>query len=72
MQMWTQIVDQIITGLIFFQLIMTALLGVRQSYAAILVRSTASDTPLHALLLAALALVLSRGLPTASDGMPVA
>lgn len=39
MQMWTQIVDQIITGLIFFQLIMTALLGVRQSYAAILVRS---------------------------------
>ena len=30
--------DQIITGLIFFQLIMTALLGVRQSYAAILVR----------------------------------
>ena len=40
LQMWTQIVDQIITGLIFFQLIMTALLGVRQSYAAILVRTT--------------------------------
>ena len=37
--MWSQITDQIITGLVFFQLIMTALLGVRKSPAAILVRT---------------------------------
>lgn len=39
MQMWRQIFEQVIVGLLFFQVIMAALLGIKQSFSAILVRS---------------------------------
>ena len=36
-QLWKHVFEQIIVGLLWFQVIMVALLGIKQSYAAILV-----------------------------------
>lgn len=36
-QLWKQVFEQIIVGLLWFQVIMVALMAIKQSYAAILV-----------------------------------
>ncbi|KAK9809699.1 hypothetical protein WJX73_006828 [Symbiochloris irregularis] len=43
-QLWKHVFEQIIVGLLWFQVIMIALLGIKQSYAAILVAPTVLAT----------------------------